>query len=195
MNKRKKAIPFFLILLSLFIVRVGLSQYSIAPVITLSKCDPEGGEHGSISLNISGVSGPYTYLWSNGSTAPDLLNIRAGTYSVQIKNGLGQDTIVVFVVGQASCDPGPENVFTPNGDGINDTWFIQNAELYPNMLVSVFNRLGQRIYERKGTYVPWDGLSLIGFPVDGGVYYYIIYSDWNNTTDTGLVKGSVNIMR
>ncbi|MBS1762142.1 MAG: gliding motility-associated C-terminal domain-containing protein, partial [Bacteroidetes bacterium] len=48
-----------------------------------------GGSNGSINLNVSGGNAPYTFLWNNGSTAEDLLNISAGSYSVKIKDASG----------------------------------------------------------------------------------------------------------
>ena len=36
--------------------------------------------------------------------------------------------------------------FSPNGDGINDTWYLPNLELYPNTKVQIFNQWGNLIY-------------------------------------------------
>jgi gliding motility-associated-like protein len=65
------------------------------------------------------------------------------------------------------------NVFSPNGDGINDTWVIKNTELYPQLTVQIFNRYGQPIFYSKGYYTPWDG-KMNGKPLPVGVYYYVI---------------------
>jgi YVTN family beta-propeller protein len=46
------------------------------------------------------------------------------------------------------------NTFTPNGDGINDTWNIENLESYPNSSVNIFNRWGQKLYASIGYPVP-----------------------------------------
>ena len=46
----------------------------------------------------------------------------------------------------------PPNVFTPNGDGINDTWEMDGIDLYPNPRIRVFNRWGQVVYESEGEY-------------------------------------------
>ena len=46
---------------------------------------------------------------------------------------------------------------TPNGDGINDTWMIYNAEQYPNLTVRVFNRWGSEVFFAKNYQNDWDG--------------------------------------
>ena len=50
--------------------------------------------------------------------------------------------------------------FSPNGDGVNDTWRIGRLQLFPNNTVRVFNRWGQQVYERKGYYNEWDGTNM-----------------------------------
>lgn len=65
------------------------------------------------------------------------------------------------------------NVFTPNGDGINDVWNINALTDYPQCLVSVYNRYGGLVYQSKGYSKPWDG-TYGGSQVPPGTYYYII---------------------
>ena len=49
--------------------------------------------------------------------------------------------------------------FSPNGDGVNDTWFIKGIELYPNNVVRVYNRSGKLVFEKKGYKNTWNGDS------------------------------------
>jgi len=68
--------------------------------------------------------------------------------------------------------PGPvkvPNAFSPNGDGINDTWEIRNLSAYPAGTIEIFNRYGQRVFYSRGYSNPWDGG---GLPL--GVYFYVI---------------------
>jgi len=67
-------------------------------------------------------------------------------------------------------------VLTPNGDGINDTWIVENITNNPNSVVRVFNRWGSLVYSAKNYQNDWDG-KLNGSDVtvpDGGSYYYQI---------------------
>jgi gliding motility-associated-like protein len=65
------------------------------------------------------------------------------------------------------------NVFTPNGDGKNDFWVIDNLDKYPTALVEVFNRWGDVVYRSKGYVTPWDGY-FNGKRLSPGCYYYNI---------------------
>jgi gliding motility-associated-like protein len=65
------------------------------------------------------------------------------------------------------------NAFSPNGDGINDTWQIKLLNSFLNAKVQVFNRQGQLVFNTKGYSKPWDGTSN-GKPLPIGTYYYVI---------------------
>lgn len=60
---------------------------NIVPIINNIKC--ANGNNGSISLNVSGGVSPYTYKWSNNSTAQSISNLTAGVYSVTITDFKG----------------------------------------------------------------------------------------------------------
>ena len=65
------------------------------------------------------------------------------------------------------------NAFSPNGDGINDTWIIRELDDYPGATVSVFNRYGQVVFSSNGYPNAWDGTTK-GKPLPFATYYYII---------------------
>ncbi len=65
------------------------------------------------------------------------------------------------------------NGFTPNNDGINDTWDISNLNGYDDLKVMVFSRSGQMIFETDSYFEQWDG-NYDGKLVSPGVYYYLI---------------------
>ncbi len=66
------------------------------------------------------------------------------------------------------------NGFTPNDDGVNDTWNIKNLDRYEDFHIAVFSRTGQEIYKSDNYYLnEWDG-SYNGEPVPTGTYYYLI---------------------
>ncbi len=82
------------------------------------------------------------------------------------------------------------NTFTPNNDGINDYWNISGIENYPGVVVQVFSRYGQKVFESKGYSQPFDGRSA-GSQLPPGVYYYII----NLNANCSLVAGSLTLVR
>ncbi|MFY0628725.1 MAG: gliding motility-associated C-terminal domain-containing protein [Flavobacteriaceae bacterium] len=49
--------------------------------------------------------------------------------------------------------------FSPNGDGVNDGWFIDGITAYPNSVVQVFNRSGKLVFKKKGYQNDWNGVS------------------------------------
>ncbi|RYZ46784.1 MAG: gliding motility-associated C-terminal domain-containing protein, partial [Sphingobacteriales bacterium] len=48
------------------------------------------------------------------------------------------------------------NVFTPNGDGVNDLWAIRFLDTYADLKLEVFNRWGQLVYRWQDGHRPWD---------------------------------------
>ncbi len=84
----------------------------------------------------------------------------------------------------------PPNVFSPNGDGIHDTWVIPYLADYKDSKLEVFNRYGQLVFSSTGYPKPWDG-RMNGNPLPAGTYYYII--QLNN--GMGKLSGSVTIIR
>ena len=71
----------------------------------------------------------------------------------------------------------PANIFTPNGDGLND--FFQMPNLPPDFCesvfasITIFNRWGSKVYSSNNREFKWDGRD-----ATDGVYYYLIkFSD------------------
>ncbi|MDB5125477.1 MAG: hypothetical protein JWP94_3606 [Mucilaginibacter sp.] len=95
------------------------------------------------------------------------------TYTLTAKSGYncGIATSSVFVrVYKKIIIP---NTFSPNGDGVNDSWEIEALETYPESSLIVFNRYGQQVFKSTGYSKPWKGIYN-GKPLPGGTYYYII---------------------
>ena len=82
------------------------------------------------------------------------------------------------------------NTFTPNGDGINDTWVIKNLDKYVGATVEIFNRYGAKVFHAEGNYKPRDGkLGSQNLPV--GTYFYFI----NPHNGHKVISGSIAIIR
>jgi gliding motility-associated-like protein len=165
------------------------------PSITFIKQDAGcmGAANGKAKVVMTGFQGPYYYLWSNGQTTVEATGLLAGTYTVTVNYGTSSDTTVSIKIEELTCPIGPGHSFTPNGDGLHETWALDNVQFYPNFLVIVYNRWGQKVFEQKGEYVPWDGTS-DGAKVPDASYYYIIIPDQDHK-DEGILKGSVTIIR
>jgi gliding motility-associated-like protein len=82
------------------------------------------------------------------------------------------------------------NVFTPNGDGKNDFFKLEglNDPCYDTMVVEIFNRWGQKVYESMDPEFQWDGTNMRGADCAEGTYYVLINGSYGSTYDptTGI---------
>lgn len=81
----------------------------------------------------------------------------------------------------------PVNVFTPNGDGVNDVLRFDLLEFTVGSTLQVFNRWGKLVYESDNYRNDWDGGD-----VEAGTYYYIL--DINDPA-FNIRKGTITILR
>jgi len=100
------------------------------------------------------------------------------------------DTIFVEVLPDLEVTSG----FTPNGDGVNDTWIIDNIELFPSMVVHVFNRWGTEVFESQGynATIAWDG-TFEGSILPSGTYYFTI--ELNDSRFPDPITGPLTLHR
>lgn len=83
----------------------------------------------------------------------------------------------------------PTNVFTPNGDGINDVLRFDLLELFDGNKLQVFNRWGKLVFEDDNYQNDWDGGDL----KDGTYFYVLDIDDPSGTQD--IFKGTITILR
>ena len=69
------------------------------------------------------------------------------------------------------------NFFTPDGDGLNDEWYPQNREFFPNIDVIIYDRYG-RVVARLDQVKKWDG-NYEGSPLPTGDYWYVVNANDN----------------
>ena len=74
------------------------------------------------------------------------------------------------------------NFFSPNSDGINDTWQVKEIDRYPNNQVWIFTRTGYEVFNTQNYRNNWSGTQN-GTPLPEGSYYYRIDLDGNSTID------------
>ena len=82
--------------------------------------------------------------------------------------------------------------FTPQGDGINDTWYPINIEIYPQITVKIFDRYQRLIASYEGNRRSWDG-SYKSKPLPSGDYWYIVRL--NEASDNREFKGNFSLVR
>ncbi|MGF1564708.1 MAG: gliding motility-associated C-terminal domain-containing protein [Flavobacteriales bacterium] len=102
---------------------------------------------------------------------------------------VGRDTVTVSIIPEVN----PPSGFTPNGDGINDFWIIDNAELYPSIVVEIYNRWGELLFRtEEGYQTPWDG-TYNGGQLPVGTYYFVIQI--NEPLYEATINGPITILR
>ena len=143
-----------------------------------------------LEVTANGGTGDYTYLWSNGQTEDKIsVSINPGVYSVTVtdENLCAEDAVFHVAVMSSDCIP---NVFSPNDDGSNDVWNLEDAFFYADSKVKVFNRYGKLVFKSEDNTL-WDGKNRSGNDVEDGAYFYVI--DLGN--DLKKIKGTVTIIR
>lgn len=84
------------------------------------------------------------------------------------------DQIENYLLGNSSINqPKLPNIFSPNHDGINDIFRLYTKGI-KNLEVTVFDKIGQKIYHWTGTEAGWDGRLSNGSDAETGTYYYSV---------------------
>lgn len=84
------------------------------------------------------------------------------------------------------------DVFTPNGDNINDVFNVKNSGMEEYNL-QIFNRWGVLLFETTAPQVKWDGRTQSGEESPSGVYYYVLKA--NSATNKYEKHGTVTLLR
>jgi gliding motility-associated-like protein len=102
---------------------------------------------------------------------------------------VGSDTIVVRFCGDLQIS----NAFTPNDDGSNDKWEIEQLFVFDEVTIDVYNRWGERVFHSTGYSSSqfWDGTNQRGQKLPMDSYYYVI--DLHNGEEP--IVGTVTIIR
>ena len=143
--------------------------------------DPTSGIS-PLSVNFTNQStGALSYSWDfgNGTTSsatnPAQVFTGSQTYTVMLIATAGpcKDTAYATIVVDDDLGMEIPNVFTPNGDGTNDVFYIKSTGV-KDMELEIFNRWGQKLYTFAGSKASWDGMSGQGQVVPDGTYFFFV---------------------
>lgn len=134
-------------------------------------------------------------IWSNGVEVP-FVTVVGGTLiwfdAVDAAGCPWTDTLQVVLIDRPIGQPIIPNVFSPNGDGYNDTYLVQGVDA-EEFELEVYNRWGMKVFASTSVSVGWNGRLDNGSEVvpDGTYYYILTYKDdcarIPLTTETGHI--------
>jgi gliding motility-associated-like protein len=117
------------------------------------------------------------YQWSTGETDQTIW-VNEGDGKIWVKVSSYNNCSASDTINISPCKPLNylliPNVFTPNGDGVNDVWQIGGMQYFPKANVKIFDRWGRMIFNSEPGYPkPWNG-ERDGKPLPMDAYFYII---------------------
>lgn len=162
---------------------------NLGPDLNLFGCDP-------IVLDAGGGDGSTWYEWQDGSQRRTFTVTGSGTYWVRVFNEgcEARDTITVDLCSGIINAP---TAFSPNGDGINDIFYVITSDETIEFHLYIYDRNGQLVFQTDDLYQGWDGKSK-GKLVPPGVYVYLVEYRGKGDTSPGnkrIVKGQITLIR
>ncbi|PCI97286.1 MAG: hypothetical protein COB15_08160 [Flavobacteriales bacterium] len=176
------------------------TEMSITESDSLNICT-KLGETALLWANVTNGRSPYSYFWDNGAGTGDTVTVapeETTFYTPNVQDVCGNSITGEVVPVLVQCALIKTNIFTPNGDGINDFFTLFNLDDYPTAAVKIYNRWGKLVYENDAYENNWDGDNL-----ETGAYFYIVTPNSNKFEYDGdateelkyTVKGYVQLIR
>lgn len=157
-----------------------------------------GANNGSIFINnVLGCPGPYQVKITaidDSTTFLEADKLSTGIYNIEIVGSSSCSYSTQLTVGLDSdedCKLKFYSGITPNNDGRNDVWIIDNIEQFPENDVTIYNRWGEEVWRFENynnTTVVWDGSNNSGNLLSSSTYFYVvdvagkIYKGWVEIT-------------
>jgi gliding motility-associated-like protein len=157
----------------------------------------------TLSATVAEGSGQFTYQWSPSysvtnpnsattDTRPLTSNSKFVLTVTDVNTGCkAQGEVYITVENNVDHVIKIYNTLSPNGDGINDVWWVDGIENFPDNKVMIFNRWGDHIIELHNydnNNIAWDGKNKQGKQVPDGTYYYVLTIDAENKSYTGWIS-------
>ncbi len=135
------------------------------------------------------------YLWNTGDSAQTVSVCKSGSYSVTVNNGLcKKNSKVEITIKDYKTFPSLQNIFTPNGDGINDLLDLGTFAADEHD-VKIYSRWGNLVFQTTDENNNWDG-KIKDKLADIGTYYIILkYKSFCTNNEFITKKGFVTLLR
>ncbi|WP_435625315.1 PKD domain-containing protein [Flagellimonas sp.] len=159
----------------------GMDQSGVNLSCHLNETDAMTDANDVVNINLEAGVDNIVFVRAENVDAPDCFSV--STFLIRMDN---ENTDV-----DDRCMPFFSNTMTPNDDGANDVFFIQNIETFPNNYLTIYNRWGNVVFEARGYMNDWHG-TYNGNPLPVGTYYYHIEL---NDPDQRSHSGHITILR
>ena len=157
---------------------------------------------GMIQISLDGGEEPYTFSLSSRAvqSEPEFQDLADGQYFLTITDALGCTLDTTITIPRMACPVYIPNVFSPNGDGVNDLFQIKVAG-DENILVTrffIFDRWGNNVYKKYNLRLHsdaewWDG-TYKHFTSSAGSFNYYLEIEFENG-ERATYKGDVTLIR
>lgn len=136
-----------------------------------------------------------SYLWSNGSTDSSINVSSSGSYWLVASNGQCSisDTISIFISNCEEIEIELPNLFTPNGDGVNDNFIPIKYKGILKANLIIFNRWGEEVFSTDNLISGWNG-SYKGKICSDGTYFWVVRY-WSLTHVSSELHGSLSLLK
>ena len=167
------------------------------PVIQLEVTDDNCfNEEGSIKSVITGGTPTYNYSWESGENTPDLEGLMAETYTLTVfdSQGCSASSTATVEDNLVDCDYHVflPNIFSPNGDGVNDVFLIEGKGI-KTVNLTIYSRWGEKVFETNDQDIGWDG-TFKGQEMNTAVFVYYLRATMLNN-EVIEQKGNVALVK
>ena len=168
-----------------FVASGNCIAYAEQPIVVLMQPQINAGPDrtilsgGSIVINAAATGANLQYDWepnigitNNKVLMPAVSPLQNTVYTINVISADGckaMDNVKVTVYKDIYIP----TAFSPNGDGVNDTWVIPFLDSYGGASVFVYNRYGQIVFASKGSSLGWDG-KFNGIKLPSGTYVWVL---------------------
>ena len=168
--------------------------------VTIETTPATDGCNGVARAVVNGGAGPFLYRWNSNAVNTDsvLTNLCPGDYAVVVTDARGctssPNLAQAAVLDRRFPCMDIRSVISPDGDGLNDEFFINCIEEMNDNELMIFNRWGQMVFEATNYSNDWNGVTMNGERLPDGAYYYILeFTD--NEGNRVQTKGSISLLR
>ncbi len=144
---------------------------------TTSDQDPEDTHNYALVAGEGSAGNEFFFIDGDNLVTNTIFNWEENdSYSIRVKSSDGEFSIEkIFKITILKLIEGIKfaNAITPNADGQNDTWEIEDIDAFPDALVNIYDKAGLTVFKSSGGYTAWDGTHN-GKQLPMATYYYII---------------------